>query len=502
MMEDFDNIFKDKIGDELPHDFRPSDWLAAEQELDKLMPLAAPIAPSPRFLTWHKWAIAATVLLLGSQLYLMTELGKVKQEVVALHEENKGLITAKKADIPDFNIPQTIVIQHDTITRTVFIEVPQKGQGTEQSVKRNDMQHRNFENFVDNKNGINDTQEAVSSTAKNNKVTPPKTNFAPKINELITDNIVLKTVENSKQLEVKKDILKDANNVVINKNELADINKENANKSVEINKENTDNLNQINKENANNYLENKKENNVLNTLPNNQLAIVKSINRAKNWLDDAAFDFILMSKPVIIKPISEPNGWEISANALLLTNEEHRRPHLPHGNEPDDQKASIGANIRLSYNLKSNIRLSADADFWSERHGQDTTGRLPILPNLPKDFTLTGVEQTFRSFQLRLGADYKFRQIIGIQPFIGLGLAYQKRSNDGFELVYKKDNNKLPPITVPNETKFDKPLFISLRAGLEGKIYRRLSWSVDVNGQRGVSYGQTWSSHFGLKYAL
>jgi hypothetical protein len=499
MIEDFDNIFKDKIGDELPYDFRPGDWLAAEQELDKLMPLAAPIAPSPRFLTWHKWAIAATILLLGSQLYLMTELSKVKQEVVTLHEENKGLITAKKANKSDFNTPQAVVIQHDTLVKTVFIEVPQKGQAAEQSVKGKEIQRRDFDNFADNKNSINERNEAVSSNAKNNKATPPKTNFAPKINELNTENMALKTVENAKKIEVKKDVLKDANNVVINKNELADINRENANKSVETNKENADNLNQINKENANNSLENKKENNVLNTLPNNQLALVKSINRAKNWLDDAAFDFILTSKPVIIKPITEPNGWEISANALLLTNEEHRRPHLPHGSEPDDQKASIGANLRLSYNLKSNIRLSADADFWSERHGQDTTGRPQILP---KDFTLTGVEQTFRSFQLRVGADYKFRQIIGIQPFIGLGLAYQKRSNDGFEFVYKKDNNKLPPIAVPNETKFDKPLFISLRAGLEGKIYRRLSWSVDVNGQRGVSYGQTWSSHFGLKYAL
>ena len=49
---DFDNIFKDKIGDELPFDFRPSDWLAAEQELDKLLPVTAPVAPlvAPRVL--------------------------------------------------------------------------------------------------------------------------------------------------------------------------------------------------------------------------------------------------------------------------------------------------------------------------------------------------------------------------------------------------------------------------------------------------------------------
>ena len=60
---DFDKIFQDKIGDELPFEFQPADWLAAEQELDKVMPISAPVAPVMRLLTWHKWAAAAAVLL-------------------------------------------------------------------------------------------------------------------------------------------------------------------------------------------------------------------------------------------------------------------------------------------------------------------------------------------------------------------------------------------------------------------------------------------------------
>ena len=42
---DFDKIFQDKIGDELPFEFHHADWLAAEQELDKVMPISAPVAP-------------------------------------------------------------------------------------------------------------------------------------------------------------------------------------------------------------------------------------------------------------------------------------------------------------------------------------------------------------------------------------------------------------------------------------------------------------------------
>jgi outer membrane autotransporter protein len=85
---------------------------------------------------------------------------------------------------------------------------------------------------------------------------------------------------------------------------------------------------------------------------------------------------------------------------------------------------------------------------------------------------------------------------------VGIGLAYQKRSNDDFQFRYKKDDKPLPPISVPNEAKFEKPVFVSLRAGVEGKIYRNLSWTVDVNAQRGATNRQTLMSHLGLKYAF
>jgi hypothetical protein len=516
---DFDNIFKDNIGDELPFDFRPSDWLAAEQELDKLMPLAAPatpivppsIAPVSRLLTWHKWAAAAAVLLLGSQVYLMMQLGKVKEEVVALHQEKKEWKASDNANISGKNNNQSVVIQHDTVVKNVYIEVPQKSNSLEQLVQeRKASKQQRFEGLEGNSNNLNERNEAMGINPKMQGTTPSKMNLVNKNTGLNAEKIALNSVENAiRNGEQKEQVLINKNE--LDKSDLINENKENTNNSLAINKDNTGNLlnnNKINstelldKENTINSTEIKKENTVLNELPNADLTIVKSTNRAKNWLNDETFDFIAKAKPVIIKPMSEPNGWEITANSLLLATEEHRRPHVRGGfggGKDDEPRMSTGANLRVGYNLNKHVRLSAEADFWNERHPQDTTGRPPILP---KEFVLTTVEQTFTAFQLRIGTDYKFRQVFGLQPFVGIGLAFQKRSNDDFQFRYKKDNKELPPIAVPNEAKFEHPIFLSVRAGVEGKIYHRLSWSVDLNAQRGVRDRQTLMTHLGLKYAF
>jgi hypothetical protein len=516
---DFDNIFKDKIGDELPFDFRPSDWLAAEQELDKLMPLAAPTIPAapiattliPRLLTWHKWGVAAAILLLGSQVYLMTQLTKVKNEVVALHQEKTELNASEKADILSKNNGQNIVIQHDTVVKTVFIEVPLKGNSSEQFAQEkkasNKADTKRFEDIEGSNGSLNERNEVIGLMPKMQGTTPSKMNLTTKNTALNSEKIALNSVENTLRIGGQKDKNLDNKNE-LNKSNLINGNKENSDNSLVINKENAGNLidnnkinsTELNKENAHNSTEIKKENTVLNALPNTDLVTVKSTSRAKNWLNDETFDFVLKAKPVIIKPMFEPNDWEITANSLLLATEEHRRPRFRGGNnDHDEQRVSVGGNIRIAYNPQKKLRLSAEADIWNERHGQDTTGRPQILP---RDFQLTTVEQTFTAFQLRIGADYKTRQVLGLQPFVGIGLAFQKRSNDDFQFRYRKDNKTLPPIAVPNDAKFEKPLFLSVRAGVEGKIYQRLGWSVDVNAQRGATNRNALMCHLGLKYAF
>jgi hypothetical protein len=470
---DFDKIFQDKIGDELPFDFRPDDWLAAEQELDKMLPTAAPVAPALRLLTWHKWAAAATILLLGSQLYLMSELRSVKQEVVSLHQENTALKTSEKADNKAPLNTQSIIIQHDTIVKTVIVDVPQKSNTLEKVLKENGLEKADFDNFIAHQNAVNDTYEAGSRASKSNKLTPLKTNLDGKNNQGVsvnTDKTPLQTVENTSKINVQKDSILTGQKPLMSNN------------SAELNQ--------------NNSVDITKDKSVVNALTPTNLIAVKSINRAKNWLDDDIFDFMPAAKRPIIKPISEPNGWEIAANTLFLTNDDHRHPQS-RNSRGDDDRLSIGANLRLSYHIKKNIRLSAEADFWSERHRQDTSRRPPVAQQPPSDYILTRVEQSARSFQLRFGADYKFRQIIGLQPFVGIGFGYQKRLKDDFEYDFRKGNASLP-LSIPNENKLDKPIFVSLRAGVDGKIYRRLNWSFDVNAQR----GNTLSSHLGLKYVL
>ena len=523
---DFDKIFQDKIGDELPFDFRPNDWLAAEQELDKLLPTAAPVAPLaavPHFLTWHKWAAAAAVLLLASQLFLMTELRTVKQEVVALHKENAALVAVEKGDklgdklndrtgdktdnLGDKNA-QSVVIQHDTIVKTIIVEVPQRNTTLEKELEKRGVQRDAFDNFIANQNALNERNEVGFSGNKRDKTSTQKNNLAAKTsgdNSLNSNKISLQTVENaSKNTDKKDNELNDKKQ--LSANELNDKKQLSAN---ELNDKKQLTANELNdkKQLATNELTNNKDNNLLNSnkdksivanLPNTQLTTVKSIGRAKNWLNDDAFDFISMSKLPIIKPISVPNGWEISVNSLFINTDEHRRPKFqsPRNNNNDD-RLSIGANVRLGYNIRKNLRISAEADFWSERHEQDLGRRSPTI-QLPPDYVLVDVEQTYRAYQVRLGADYKFRQIVGIQPFIGLGLVYQRRLNDGFEYGFKKNGDPVPRIFESNERSFDLPVSLGIRAGVEGKIYRRFGWSVDINAQRGT----TLSSHIGLKYAL
>lgn len=494
---DFDKIFQDKIGDELPFDFRPDDWLAAEQELDKLLPTAAPVAPLtvvPRFLTWHKWAAAAAVLLLASQLFLMTELRSVKQEVVTLHKKNAELVALEKGDKTSSNVAdkvadkntQSIVIQHDTIIKTIIVEVPQRHTTLEKELEKRGVQKGDFDNFIANQNALNERNEAGFSTNKKNKTSVDKSNLTAKTNDatlLNTNKTPLQTVENASINKNKKD------NELVDKKQLT---------TDELNDKKQLTTNELTDNKDNELLNVNKDKPVVANLPNTELTTVKSIGRAKNWLNDEAFDFIPMSKMPIIKPISIPNGWEISVNSLFLNANEHRRPkfQLPRDNDKED-RLSIGANVRLGYNIRKNLRLSAEVDFWSERHKQEINSRPPNVP-LPPDYVLVNVEQTYRAYQIRVGADYKFRQIIGIQPFIGLGLAYQERLNDGFEFQFKRNGNRVPPIFERNDDKFNVPISLGIRAGVEGKLYRRFGWSVDINAQRGV----TLSSHVGLKYAL
>jgi Outer membrane protein beta-barrel domain len=469
----------------------------------------------------------------------MTQLSKVKDEVVALHQEKTEWSASKKADISGENKSpnnsQSIVIQHDTVTKIVYIEVPQKSNATEQLAqeKRGAKQANSnrFEDVEGSNSSLNERNEVIGLTPKKQGTTPSKMNLATKntgLNaRLNAEKIALNAVENTtkigeqkEQIANSKENKKELNKTDLIKENLIDVNK-NVDNSLVINKENAGNLldnNKINstelsnKENTLNSTDIKKENTVLNTLPNADLATVKSISRAKNWLNDETFDFILTAKPVIIKPKTERNGWEITVNSLVLATEEHRKPRGPgngggsgsggsgNGNgDNDGQRMSVGANIRMGYNVNNHLRLTAEADIWKERHAKDTMGRPQILP---QDFKLATVEQTFRGFQLRIGADYKTRQIFGLQPFVGIGLAFQKRSDDDFQFRYKKDGKSLPPISVPNDAKFEKPVFISLRAGIEGKIYNRLSWSVDINAQRGAVNRQVFMSHLGVKYAF
>ena len=121
---EFDKFFKDRIGDEeQSFDFRTDDWLAASHELDKVLPVAAPVVvPPTRLLTWHKWSAAAAVVFLASQVWLIAKIMDLKHEVASLKQENVVLTQPEKTVTPQKRLET--VVQYDTVFKSVVIEKP------------------------------------------------------------------------------------------------------------------------------------------------------------------------------------------------------------------------------------------------------------------------------------------------------------------------------------------------------------------------------------------
>ena len=257
--------------------------------------------------------------------------------------------------------------------------------------------------------------------------------------------------------------------------------------------------NNIDKTDTNNSLDNNAINalrgkDALAALPNVGLQTVKSNSRESAILN--MNEWLMLQKRSIIQPAPlMTNGWTLGANSLFLLNEVGRNKSI----------LNHGANIRLAYDLRSNWRLTADANFYGESHPHPDSLNSHNPPISPPsiDYNLSKVNQKSKNIAIRIGADYEWMNKSTVTPFIGFGLAYQLKTLDETEYEFKSPRNPTIPFSVRNnERKDDKPLSLSLRVGAMGKIYRRLGWSVNIgkdlpfssrtnqllNGQIGFSY--------------
>ena len=443
---DFDKFFKDRIGDEeQSFDFRTDDWLAASHELDKVLPVAAPVVMSPtRLLTWHKWsAAAAAVIFLASQVWLIAKIMDLKHEVGSLKQENVAFAQPELKSVAPEKRLETVV-QYDTVYKSVVIEKP---------VYKNQL--------------LNDNT-TPAQFAENNKA--------------LKNNGLQSAQLNSKELSSTDKLNNTLNNV---KNDL---------KTVE-------NPNNIDKTDTNNSLGNNTMNalrgkDALAALPNIRLQTVKSNSRETSVLDMS--EWLMLQKRLIIQPAPlMTNGWTLGANSLFLLNEYGR----------DKTILNHGANVRLAYDLRSNWRLTADVDFYSESrpHPDSLASHHPPFQPPSTDYNLSNVNEKSKNITMRIGADYEWINKSVVTPFIGFGLAYQLKTLNETEYEYKSPQKPTIPVRLRNdEHKDDKPFSLSLRVGAMGKIYRRLGWSVNIGKELPFSgrTNQLLSGQVGFSYAL
>lgn len=453
---EFDKFFKDRIGnEEQSFDFRTDDWLAASHELDKVLPVAAPVVvPPTRLLTWHKWSAAAAVVFLASQVWLIAKIMDLKHEVGSLKQENVALAQPEKSVAPEKRLET--VVQYDTVYKSVVIEKP---------IYKTQL-------LKDN--------ETPSQLAENNDVLKNKELQSAQLNlkELSTTDKLNNTTQNDK------------NSTPIISNNQSQNDLKTAEKSNNIDK--TDTNNSLD----NNTLNALRGKDALAALPNIGLQTVKSNHKETAVLDMS--EWLMLQKRSIIQPAPlMTNGWTLGANSLFLLNEfGHDKTILNHG-----------ANVRLAYDLRSNWRLTADVDFYGESHPHPdslSSHRPPISPP-STDYSLSKVNQKSKNVAIRIGADYEWINKSVVTPFIGFGLAYQLKTQNETEYEYKSPRNPTIPFSVRNnERKDDKPVSLSLRVGAMGKIYRRLGWSVNIGKELPFSgrTNQLLSGQVGFSYAL
>jgi hypothetical protein len=521
---EFDDIFKDKLGDELPFDFHSGDWQAAAQELDKVLPIVPLVAPNPalspvsKILGWHKWAAAAAVLAVVSQGWLLTKLYDVSDELNTIKQQNSVAavqVEKQSENAPNAKNTEGVVIR-DTIIKYVEVLAKVKEESTyKMGIENGTTQNGTIAQNDDTKALLNEVNQLKKAIKEKNKIIETQRNEVNSAiarievkNDIKADNIV----NNGSKILDKASFDKKEDNNAINNNPII------AQNNSSIEKINTPN-NSVNALDKNadaittksDVAEASKERLTLgnlNNLPSLGFSSVKS--NFKETLEMNAEDLYLLhsSRRNIIKPLPDLSGWKVGANALsVVTNLEYKDGKV----EKHENIVSNGVNARVMYDVNKNWRASADINIWKESYEPhidlDSIRHNSPFPTPSPDYKLSKVSFNSKNAQIRIGADYLLPNKTLITPFLGFGLAYKWKTKKDIAFEYKNnDPNKppLPPFAIQDDIKDQSPYYFSLRAGVEGKIYKRLSWSANITSQLRLNSktNQIWGSQVGLAYAL
>ncbi len=534
---EFDDMFKDKLGDELPFDFRSGDWQAAAQELDKVLPVAPLVTPNPvlspvsKTLGWYKWAAAAAVLAVVSQGWLLTKLFDISHELNSLKQQNsvvaapvekqsENTIITKNTEGGLTDNSERVVIR-DTIIK--YVEVPAK------ATQESNYQTGATNNAIQNGGIIaqnDDTKALLKEVNQLKKAIKEKNNIIEAQKEAVQSAIARSEVKNDKKAEnIANKGCKNQNN---SRDKPASDKKED-NNTINNNPIIAQNNSSIDKINTPNNSVNALDKNApatttnsevaevakerlaldkLNHLPSIGFNSVKSNYKAVMELSSEDLYLLHSSRRNIIKPLPDLSGWKVGANALtVVTNFDYRDGKV----EKHQKIVNNGFNARVMYDLNRNWRATADINIWEEcfkpRIDLDSFHRKSPFPKPSPDYELSKVSFNSKIAQIRVGADYLLPNKTAVTPFLGFGLAYSWKTKKEIEFEYKNNDKSkppLPPYAIPNYDKDQSPYYFSLRAGVEGKIYKRLSWSANITSQLRLNSktNQIWGSQVGLAYAL
>lgn len=493
---DFDKLFQDKIGDELPFDFQPADWQKVSRALDEVLPNTPIATPELAALTSVKkvwwWAAAAATVLVASNLWLIYQLRETKREVTALQ-------TQKANEVVDKQKTQ-IVIVRDTIYQTIYSNAPhlaqtptmanQKFLDTKIS-KKNEINTYKNDNQLFMKDNLTNLSKNTSSKIIGKPTADPNKEY---LGAQGSDNRATPPPPQYVQTEVPQPDFEQTTGVATQPT-YATV----AEKYATISK----NAKQAGSANIPNMSED-------NILVNKDLDILE-INRlkklayhSKNLPLYELEDYITKTpiSPLLKSHIPIISGWTIGGHKTWLFDQPaYRKAPKTEGNIG----ATIGADLGRDW------RISASFDYWRESQQRIDSADRQSVPEPPaSDYRFEFMEIESPLVQVRVGVDYYLPQFGSNNFFIGAGFAKQWLTNPEEKYVFK--HRPLQPNPNPQQPQFkdieqqgsDKNIrdFALLRLGTEGSLYRGLGWNANVSSQWAIKdfSDQTWSVQIGLHY--
>lgn len=494
---DFDKLFKDKIGDELPFDFQPAEWQNVSRALEDALPTTSLPSPETAAMTSIKnvgwWAAAAATALVVSNLWLIYQWRETKIEIAAL--QNKR--------VEDYAAAQKLVVVHDTIYQTIYRNAPelvQKSRSQEAAVNPNNTSQKTIK-----KNELNiynnDNQSIVEKLSSQNPFLATQKDIVQQSNDIAKSKYMKS--QNPKNEDKNKaptppqyplDAQTDAaQNDTPSQMVFATV----AEKYAYLNQQS---IIQNEKSEINNIL----KNNELSILDINRLKELFYTNERIPYSELAENSKIAPIKPLKKATLPLFSDWAIGVQRNWTLDDKSRRKMA---------RADWNVGITFSTDIKRDWRAMISVDYWNEvMNLLDSIDRHDVPAPPSPDYRFDFAELESPLVQLRVGLDYLLPRMGSNNFFVGLGVGKQWLLKPEEKYTFKARTSPNPnPNPNPNpqfmevkQSSDNKQMknFAIIRIGTEGSFYRGLGWSANLSSQWTLNNwkDQSFNAQAGIVY--